>query len=415
MAITYETTIGALSKEDKALAQLIMPREGFSSKVYSDVDRQGKETAITAGFGHKLTAEELKKYKLGDEINHKQAVDWLKADLARTHEASWKQAAQVPNATEELQDALHRVNYQLGTGWTQKFPTAWEHMKAGRWDQAIEEVKFTKAGSGKASKWMEQTPKRVEDFTKALQTQHEASYEKVPSNPDYTEPMKKWWDVDFDLLEYNTNPEEEREKLKKLVENNTPKITAKENIEKRKVKIAGLIERADETFAFDFIGEAEAGGDEKLSEPVSLPLPVWALKEYLTDTAQAHFKSIFGGKPADSYRTFEPSKRFKQEHYDALDKFIRKHEPDWHDPKKKANLRKPGWYSIDLNHEDYEELRQKDLALRHMALTVGKVDFKIDPITDKITYSDQYDYSGKLPFLGPSKGPSYEFTNPKNK
>ena len=38
MAITYETTIGALSKEDKALAQLIMPREGFSSSVYSDVD-----------------------------------------------------------------------------------------------------------------------------------------------------------------------------------------------------------------------------------------------------------------------------------------------------------------------------------------------------------------------------------------
>ena len=70
MAITYETTIGALSKEDKALAQLIMPREGFSSSVYSDVDKQGKETAITAGFGHKLTAEELKKYKLGDEINH---------------------------------------------------------------------------------------------------------------------------------------------------------------------------------------------------------------------------------------------------------------------------------------------------------------------------------------------------------
>jgi len=192
MAITYETTIGALSKEDKALAQLIMPREGFSSKVYSDVDRQGKETALTAGFGHKLTAEELKKYKLGDEINHKQAVDWLKADLARTHEASWKQAAQVPNATEELQDALHRVNYQLGTGWTQKFPTAWEHMKAGRWDKAIEEIRFTKEGSGKPSKWREQTPERVEDFTKALQTQHEASYEPVPSNPDYTEPMGIW-------------------------------------------------------------------------------------------------------------------------------------------------------------------------------------------------------------------------------
>ena len=418
MAITYETTIGALSKEDKALAQLIMPREGFSSSVYSDVDKQGKETALTAGFGHKLTAEELKKYKLGDEINHKQAVDWLKADLARTHEASWKQAAQVPNATEELQDALHRVNYQLGTGWTQKFPTAWEHMKAGRWDKAIEEIRFTKEGSGKPSKWRDQTPERVEDFTKALQTQHEASYEPVPKTPDYTEPMGIWEEpeVDFDLLEHNVNPEEGIKNLQKLVKSNTPKITAEENIEKRKVKIAGLMARSDETFAFDFIGEAEAGGDEELAgEPFSLPLPVWALKEYLTDTAQAHFKSIFGGKPADSYRTFEPSKKFKQEHYDALDKFIRKHEPDWHDPKKKANLRKPGWHSIDLTDDAYEALRQKDSNLYDMAWTIGKVDFKIDPITDIITYSDQYDYSGKLPFLGPSKGPSYEFTNPKNK
>ncbi len=50
-----------------------------------------------------------------------------------------------------------------------------------------------------------------------------------------------------------------------------------------------------------------------------------------------------------------------------------------------------------------------------MALTVGKVDFKKDPFTGEITYSDQYDYSGKLPFLGPSKGQPYEFTNPKNK
>ena len=78
MAITYETTFGALSKEDKETAQLIMPREGFRSSVYSDVDRQGTETGLAAGFGHRLTGEELKQYKVGDEIKHKQAVDCLK-------------------------------------------------------------------------------------------------------------------------------------------------------------------------------------------------------------------------------------------------------------------------------------------------------------------------------------------------
>ena len=99
MAITYETTFGALNKRDKEIAQLIMPREGFSSTVYSDVDRQGTETGLAAGFGHRLTDEELKQFKVGDEIPHKQAVDWLRADIARTNEASWKQAYEVPNAT----------------------------------------------------------------------------------------------------------------------------------------------------------------------------------------------------------------------------------------------------------------------------------------------------------------------------
>jgi len=185
MAITYEQVFGALNAEDKETAQLIMSREGFSSTVYPDEDREGTVTGFAAGFGHKLTDEELKQYKVGDEIPHKQAVDWLRADLERTRKASQEQASQIPNVTKEFQESLQKVNYQLGTGWTQKFPTAWEHMKAGRWDQAIEEIKFTEEGSGQESKWMKQTPKRAEDFIQAIQEQWEAA--KVPSSPEYTE------------------------------------------------------------------------------------------------------------------------------------------------------------------------------------------------------------------------------------
>ena len=110
MAITYETTIGALSKEDKEMAQLIMPREGYRSSVYSDVDRQGTETGLAAGFGHRLTDEELKQYKVGYEIPHKQAVDWLRADLERTRKASQEQASQIPNVTKQFQESLLKVN-----------------------------------------------------------------------------------------------------------------------------------------------------------------------------------------------------------------------------------------------------------------------------------------------------------------
>jgi hypothetical protein len=47
-----------------------------------------------------------------------------------------------------------------------------------------------------------------------------------------------------------------------------------------------------------------------------------------------------------------------------------------------------------------------------MAKTLGKVYFKIDPKTDRITYSDKYDFKGGYG-LGPSEGPEDIFTNPK--
>ena len=397
MAITYDQVFGALNKRDKESAQLIMPREGFSSTVYSDVDRQGTETGLAAGFGHRLTDEELKKYKVGDEIPHKQAVDWLRADIARTNEASWKQAYEVPNATEQLQDALHKVNFQLGPGWTQKFPTAWEHMKAGRWDQAIEEIKFTKEGSGQESKWMKQTPERAKDFITALQTQHEASFEKVPSMPEYTEPMAKHWSepdeevtLDQNITMYHENPDMLKEEI----------------VRKFKPKpLTGVAEQRLNNF--NNVVRAGVLTEHDL-------LPVKALLYYLTDTAKAHFESILGGginqDLTDVYRTFEPSSMFEQKHYDALDNFIRTiDKKDWEPGQK------PGWNSIDINADKYKNLRDKDTPLSAMGNTVGKVDFKIDPKTGRITYSDSYDFEKGFAagVLGPSKGPEYEFTNPK--
>jgi len=407
MAITYDQVFGALNKRDKELAQLIMPREGFSSTVYSDVDRQGTETGLAAGFGHRLTDEELKQFKVGDEIPHKQAVDWLRADIARTNEASWKQAYEVPNATEQLQDALHKVNFQLGPGWTQKFPTAWEHMKAGRWDQAIEEIKFTKEGSGQESKWMKQTPERAKDFITALQTQHEASFEKVPSMPEYTEPMAKHWSEPDEEVTLDQNITMYRE---------NPDMLKEEVVKKFKPKpLTGVAEQR----LNNFNNVVRAG-----VLTVDDTLPYKALFYYLTDSAQAHFKSMFGGlfSPlprmfkssqdlTDFHRTFEPSSMFEQKHYDALDNFIRTNPLDHHKPTSK----KPGWSSIDINAPKYKNLRDKDPSLEAMANTVGKVDFKIDPKTGRITYSDSYDFEKGIAagVLGPSKGPEYEFTNPK--
>jgi GH24 family phage-related lysozyme (muramidase) len=283
MAITYDQVFGALNKRDKEIAQLIMPREGFSSTVYSDVDRQGTETGLAAGFGHRLTDEELKKYKVGDEIPHKQAVDWLRADIARTNEASWKQAYEVPNATEQLQDALLKVNFQLGPGWTQKFPTAWEHMKAGRWDQAIEEIKFTKAGSGQESKWMKQTPERAKDFITALQAQHEASFEKVPSMPEYTEQMGIWdeppkaepKDSSNMPNEISTNSqgfwEEEPSEQKQVRRNMTDNYNEKEDLSNFWTKATRTPQKVEEAIANTVKTAGKNNNNKTLFQ--SLPIP----------------------------------------------------------------------------------------------------------------------------------------------
>jgi len=99
---------------------------------------------------------------------------------------------------------------------------------------------------------------------------------------------------------------------------------------------------------------------------------------------------------------------FEQKHYDALDNFIQTNPLDWHKPTSK----KPGWSSIDINAPKYKNLRDKDPSLEAMAKTLGKVYFKIDPKTDRITYSDKYDFKGGYG-LGPSEGPEDIFTNPK--
>jgi len=298
MAITYETTLGALNKEDKALAQLIIPREGFSSSVYSDVDRQGTETGLAAGFGHRLTDEDLKQYKVGDEIRHKQALDWLKGDLVSTREASQKQASEIPNATEDFQKALQKVNFQLGPGWTQKFPTAWEHMKAGRWDQAIEEIKFTKEGSGQASKWSQQTPERVEDFTQAIQAQGVAS--QVPSSPEYTEPMEKHWSepdeeitLDQNITTYHENPD----------------ILKEEIVRKFKPKpLTGVAEQRLNNFKTNL----PVIDRDLINVMSTIPVSIWdeatEAREFLNDA----FSDFFGNRFENIEKNFKPDTPVEQ-------------------------------------------------------------------------------------------------------
>ena len=139
-------------------------REGYREDVY--LDTLGN---LTCGVGHVLTSEEQTKFATGDAVE----VDTINAWLSKDSEKAWY------SATQQLHElglnnldfllALGSVNFQLGTNWKDKFPSAYKALKDRDYEEAINQIS-TGSGINGQSKWKEQTPVRVEDFVNAIKT-----------------------------------------------------------------------------------------------------------------------------------------------------------------------------------------------------------------------------------------------------
>ena len=100
------------------------------------------------------------------------------------------------DVTQQLNDGLYKVNYQVGGGWIKKFPSAWGSLKAGEYDKAIKEINFANPTKlpGVRSNWYKQTKNRVIDFEKSILAQKDyrdkqistivASNKKLPITED---------------------------------------------------------------------------------------------------------------------------------------------------------------------------------------------------------------------------------------
>tara|TARA_Y100001937_G_C7097912_1_gene321022 strand:- start:1 stop:462 length:462 start_codon:yes stop_codon:yes gene_type:complete len=137
-------------------------REGNEECVY--LDSLGKPTC---GVGHLLTERERQVYQVGDRVSEEQRTAWLEEDAAKAWEAAAQQIEDLGIEDAEFIIVLGSVNFQLGTRWMDKFPSAYKALKNKDYDEAIRQVS---TGSGKdgQSKWKEQTPVRVEDFVTAI-------------------------------------------------------------------------------------------------------------------------------------------------------------------------------------------------------------------------------------------------------
>ena len=137
-------------------------REGNIDHVY--LDTLGKPTC---GVGHLLTKEECKLYKVYENVDKQIRDKWLEEDAQKAWDAAVQQLQDLNIADLEFIIALGSVNFQLGTRWMDKFPSAYKALSSKDYDEAIKQVS-TGSGKNGQSKWKEQTPVRVKDFVEAI-------------------------------------------------------------------------------------------------------------------------------------------------------------------------------------------------------------------------------------------------------
>lgn len=157
---------------------LLLEREGFHATAenltYTTTDgKTVKEPRLTVGYGHYVLPTDInpqtgESWKHGDEVDDGWAKQQLALDVEDAVSAAVKQRNQLGSVDDQLMlDGLIGVNYQMGTKWRSKFPTAWKNMVQGDFDKAATEITRGRTSST-PSLWSQQTPVRVADFQKAL-------------------------------------------------------------------------------------------------------------------------------------------------------------------------------------------------------------------------------------------------------
>ena len=99
-------------------------REGYREEVYLDtLDKP------TCGTGHLLSPEENAQYAVGDTIDTAVLDRWLEEDSEKAWNAAAQQLQDLNIEKPEFIVALGSVNFQLGTQWMNKFPSAYKALQ----------------------------------------------------------------------------------------------------------------------------------------------------------------------------------------------------------------------------------------------------------------------------------------------
>ena len=145
----------APEQEARVEIEQIQKDEGFRAATYTD-----SRGHLTAGFGHKLTDAEKKKYPLGTKIPKDQIDAWFKVDHMRAELAAHDAAPGVPA---QVHDILTNMAFNVGRGGLQGFKGMLKAVKAGDYNKAAAEMEWIRPNNHKLGKtaWFKQTGDRA--------------------------------------------------------------------------------------------------------------------------------------------------------------------------------------------------------------------------------------------------------------
>lgn len=151
-ALFFNNTITVAKQKADRLIRL---REGVHNPASGD--SLGK---LTAGIGHLVTPSD--NIKAGQVLSKAQIEKLYAVDFSKAFNAGLQQAKELGKGNNaDLIAALASVNFQLGTGWRNKFKNTWAFLKSGQYQRAISNIN--------GSLWARQTPVRTRDFVQAIQ------------------------------------------------------------------------------------------------------------------------------------------------------------------------------------------------------------------------------------------------------
>ena len=134
---------------------LLQAREGYRGETY--LDTEGK---LTGGHGRLLEGTD---YQLGQEIPREVADQWFDEDLATAQSAAAQNFSNFDQLNQRQQDVLTSMAYQLGGEGQAGFKKFREAVEKEDWETARKEAMN--------SKWVHQTPKRVQDVLSVFRMQ----------------------------------------------------------------------------------------------------------------------------------------------------------------------------------------------------------------------------------------------------